>query len=84
MASASFVEIIAHFAGYLRIFDDTARDRIEYDEGLAPRPSDDYSTLRPHYDHPVTPDDIDICQVRHLLRYRTIRIIPPARIRSRL
>src|ERR1700680_1484517 len=60
MASASFVEIIAHFAGYLRIFDDVARDRIEYDETLAPRPSDDYTTLRPHYDHPVIPDDIDI------------------------
>ena len=60
MASASFVEIIAHFWGYLRIFEDVARDRIEYDESLASRPSDDYTTPRPHYDHPVTPDDIDI------------------------
>ena len=28
MASASFVEIISHFAGYLQIFHDIARDRI--------------------------------------------------------
>src|ERR1700694_2717583 len=60
MASASFVEIIAHFAGYLRIFEDIARDRIEYDETLVHRASDDYTTTRPNYDYPVTPDDIDI------------------------
>jgi hypothetical protein len=59
MASASFVEIISHFAGYLRIFEDISRDRIEYDEGLAPRPTDDYTTLRPVYDHPLTPDDLE-------------------------
>ena len=29
MASASFVEIISHFAGYLQIFHDIARDRIQ-------------------------------------------------------
>ena len=28
MASASFVEIISHFAGYLQIFHDIARDRL--------------------------------------------------------
>src|SRR3982074_3284283 len=59
MASASFVEIIAHFAGYLQIFQDIARDRIEYDEILSPHRSDDYTTLRPNYDHPFTPDDLD-------------------------
>jgi len=59
MASASFVEVISHFAGYLQIFQDIARDRIEYDETLAPRPSDDYTTLRPDYDHPFTPDNLD-------------------------
>ena len=37
MASASFVEIISHFAGYLQIFHDIARDRLQYDESLAPR-----------------------------------------------
>ena len=37
MASASFVEIISHFAGYLQIFHDIARDRLQYDETRAPR-----------------------------------------------
>src|SRR5258708_709146 len=59
MASASFVEIISHFAGYLQIFQDVARDRIEYDETVAPRHLDDYTTPRPNYDHPFTPDDMD-------------------------
>jgi hypothetical protein len=59
MASASFVEIISHFAGYLQIFHDVARDRIHYDESLAPRPSDDYTTLRPNYDYRVVPDDME-------------------------
>ena len=57
MASASFVEIISHFAGYLQIFHDVARDRIQYHENLAPRPSDDYTTLRPNYDYRVVSDD---------------------------
>jgi hypothetical protein len=59
MASASFVEIISHFAGYLQIFQDIARDRIEYDESLASHRSDDYTTLRPHYDHPFKPEDLE-------------------------
>jgi hypothetical protein len=60
MASASFVEIISHFAGYLQIFQDIARDRIEYNETLAPHRSDDYATPRPNYDLSFTPDDMDI------------------------
>ena len=59
MASASFVEIISHFAGYLQIFQDIARDRIEYDETLAPHRSDDYTTPRPDHDQPFTPDDLE-------------------------
>ncbi|MCK1642174.1 hypothetical protein IVA95_32635 [Bradyrhizobium sp. 157] len=59
MASASFVEIISHFAGYMRIFEDIARDRIQYDETLAPGPSDDYTTLRPNYHHRYAPEDMD-------------------------
>jgi hypothetical protein len=41
MASASLVEIISHFAGYLQIFQDIASDRIEHDETIAPRPTVD-------------------------------------------
>lgn len=59
MASASFVEIISHFAGYLQIFQDIARDRIELDDGLVHQASDDYTTLRPDYDDRFTPDDME-------------------------
>jgi hypothetical protein len=59
MASASFVEIISHFAGYLKIFEDIARDRIQYDESLVQRHSDDYTTLRPNYDFNFVPDDME-------------------------
>ncbi|XIA67106.1 hypothetical protein ACFIOY_15630 [Bradyrhizobium sp. TZ2] len=58
MASASFVEIISHFAGYLQIFHDIARDRVQYEETLAPGPSGDYTTPRPNYDHRFVPDDM--------------------------
>lgn len=58
MASASFVEIISHFAGYLQIFHDIARDRSQYDETLAPGRSGDYTTPRPDYDHRFSPDDM--------------------------
>lgn len=59
MASASFDEIIANFVGYFHIFHDIARDRIHYDESLAPRPSGDYTTLRPNYDYRFVPDDME-------------------------
>lgn len=59
MASASFVEIISHFAGYLRIFHDIARDRVHYDESLAPDRDADYTTPRPAYDHRFVPDDME-------------------------
>jgi len=59
MASASFTEIISHFAGYLHIFQDIARDRVQYDDGLVARSSDDYTTAPPNYDHRFVPDDMD-------------------------
>ncbi|WOH49220.1 hypothetical protein [Bradyrhizobium sp. sBnM-33] len=59
MASASFDEIVSHFAGYLQIFHDIARDRVHYDDSLAPRPSEDYTTPRPHYDHRFVPEDME-------------------------
>ena len=58
MASASFVEIISHFAGYLQIFHDIARDRPHYDETIAPDRFGDYTTPRPYYDHRFSPDDL--------------------------
>ena len=59
MASASFVEIVSHFAGYLQIFHDIARDRVQYDESLAPGPPDDYTTLRLNYDYRIVPEDLE-------------------------
>jgi len=87
MASASFVEIISHFAGYLKIFQDITRDRIQYDESLAPRPSGDYTTPRSNYDHRFAPDDIDsaagpmpelmLDDPMHLVRGRPLKLLPP-------
>jgi hypothetical protein len=59
MSSASFDEIIAHFAGYFHIFHDIGRDRIYYEESLAPRPAGDFTTPRPHYDYRFVPDDME-------------------------
>jgi hypothetical protein len=60
MASANFVEIVSHFAGYLQIFHDIARDRVQYDESLAPGNPADYTTIRPNYDYRVVPEDMDV------------------------
>lgn len=61
MASANHVqEIISHFAGYLQFFHDIARDRVQYEETLAPHRPGDYTTPRPNYDHPFAPDDLNI------------------------
>ncbi len=59
MASGVVTEVIWHFAGYLKIFDDIARDRIEYIDPALRNSSDDYTTPRPDYDINVTPDDIE-------------------------
>ncbi|WP_291868767.1 hypothetical protein [Bradyrhizobium sp.] len=87
MASASFVEIISHFAGYLRIFHDIARDRVQYDDSLAPGRPDDYTTPRPDYDHRFTPDDMDsaaspmpelmAADPMDLVRGRPLKLLPP-------
>ena len=89
MASASFVEIISYFAGYLRIFHDIARDRIHYDDSLAPGHSGDYTTPRPNYDHRFTPEDMDseggpapepiTVDPMDLIRGRPLKLLPPGR-----
>jgi hypothetical protein len=43
MASTSFVAI-SHFAGFAQILQEIARDPIEYDETVAPRPTVDCTT----------------------------------------
>lgn len=47
MLPGGMTEVIWHFAGYLRIIDDIARDRIVYDESVYAHPQDDYVTPRP-------------------------------------
>ena len=60
MASASFVEIISHFAGYLA---DLPRHRPRPApstiETRAPGRPDDYTTLPTESHYPVAPDDVD-------------------------
>jgi hypothetical protein len=47
MLPGGITEVVWHFAGYLKIIDDIARERIAYDESLYARPHDDYVTPRP-------------------------------------
>ncbi len=47
MLPGGMTEVIWHFAGYLKIIDDIARDRIVYDESVYAHPHDDYVTPRP-------------------------------------
>lgn len=64
MLAGGISEAIMHFVGYLRIIDDTARDRIEYDgPSQLPHP-DDYLAKHPVFDGKFAPDDIDIDAVR--------------------
>lgn len=59
MASGVVIEVIWHFAGYLKIFNDIARDRIEYIDPALRNSSDDYTTPRPDHNNNVTPDDVE-------------------------
>lgn len=47
MLPGGITEVVWHFAGYLKIIDDIARDRISYDQSLYIHRPDDYTTPRP-------------------------------------
>lgn len=49
MVPGGVTEVVWHFAGYLKIINDTARDRIGYDESAFRNLQDDYITPRPNY-----------------------------------
>jgi hypothetical protein len=51
MVPGGVTEVVWHFAGYLKIMDDIARDRIVYDESAFQNLQDDYVTPRPSYDY---------------------------------
>ena len=59
MVPGGVTEVVWHFAGYLRIIDDIARDRIVYDESAFLNLQDDYITPRPSYDYKLGLDDFD-------------------------
>lgn len=49
MVPGGVTEVVWHFAGYLKIINDIARDRTGYDESVFRNPQDDYITPRPSY-----------------------------------
>jgi hypothetical protein len=59
MVPGGVTEVVWHFAGYLKIMDDIARDRIVYDESAFLNLQDDYVTPRPSYDYKPSLDDFN-------------------------
>jgi hypothetical protein len=64
MLPGGVTEAVWHFAGYLKIINDIARDRIEYDEAPVRHPQDDYTTPRPDYASKPDIDDLESVGVR--------------------
>lgn len=58
MISGGITEIIWHFAGYLRIFDDIARFRVAHDEGAYRSHTEDYTTNRPQFSFTPIDDEM--------------------------
>ena len=50
MVPGGVTEVVWHFAGYLQIINDIARDRIDYDQSAFRSLQDDYVTPRPNYE----------------------------------
>lgn len=59
MVPGGVTEVVWHFAGYLQIINDIARDRIEYDPSAFRSLKDDYITLRPNYESSPNLDLLD-------------------------
>lgn len=59
MVPGGITEIVWHFAGYLQIINDIARDRIDYDPSAVRNLQDDYVTHRPSYDSNPDFDPLD-------------------------
>lgn len=60
MFAGGISETIMHFVGYLRIIDDIARDRVEYDGASNHAPAENYVAKHLDYNNPINPDDIEI------------------------
>ena len=59
MAPGGITEVVWHFAGYLQIINDIARDRIDYDPSAFRNLQDDYVTPRPNYERSRDFDPLD-------------------------
>jgi hypothetical protein len=59
MVPGGITEVSWHFAGYLQIINDIARDRIGYDESAFRNLQDDYVTPRPNYESKPVFDELD-------------------------
>jgi hypothetical protein len=64
MVPGGVTEVVWHFAGYLKIIDDIARDRIVFDESPFRNVQDDYVAKLPSYD---TDPDVDVLDSHGLL-----------------
>lgn len=83
MSPDTINEIIGHFAGYFRIADDVARDRLEYLEGTYRQQFDDYTVplpqtpfrveLEPFQTHPFPPPSITTWDASHAPSYPHFR-----------
>ncbi|NGX99606.1 MAG: hypothetical protein G4V63_31795, partial [Candidatus Afipia apatlaquensis] len=59
MVPGGITEVVWHFAGYLKIINDIARDRIEYDESSSRSQQNDYVAKLPTYDNQPDVDEFD-------------------------
>ncbi|WP_425993203.1 hypothetical protein [Afipia sp. DC4300-2b1] len=59
MVPGGITEVVWHFAGYLQIINDIARDRIDYDPAAYRSKQDDYVTPRPNYESNPDFDPLD-------------------------
>lgn len=64
MVPGGVTEVVWHFAGYLQIIHDIARDRIDYDESAFRNLQDDYITPRPNYESKPDFDELEVRGLR--------------------
>jgi len=81
MMPGGVTEVIWHFAGYLHIINDIARDRIDYDPAAYRNLQDDYVTPQPAYDAKPDIDDFDsrgitVPEIAPLDELHGIRLLP--------
>lgn len=81
MVPGGITEVVWHFAGYLQIINDIARDRIDYDQSAFRSLQDDYVTPRPNYESnpdfdPLDSQGLKTPELAPLDELHTSRILP--------